>query len=205
MNRLCALTLALAASPALATAAPVQWDSNGHYYELVSPAGGISWTAARDEAAGATHLAVAGHLVTLNSDAEWQFVRETFPLNFVWIGLSDEKIEGAHRWVTDEPLTFFAWLQGEPNNAAPPPGENWVWYEQRAGAWGWNDYRDVPLADTGLAQFEISYVVEYEPVATPEPSSVVLAACGLLGLSLSGALRRRRRGGSKRNAPRTAA
>ncbi len=197
MNRCSVLALALLSLPTAAPAEPIQSTENGHFYELVSPSGGITWSAAKDAAAAATYSGLPGHLVTLNSEAEWLFVRTTFPRNFVWIGLSDEAVEGAFQWVTDEPFAFSAWLHFEPNNAAVGPGEDWVWYENRYGQqWGWNDYRNVPLADTGPAQFPLSYVVEYgdaAPIALPEPSFVTLVLSGLLGLSLTSASRSRAR------------
>src|SRR5262245_30350869 len=91
-----ALALAPAVTPAFATAGPattpVQWSGNCHYYQLVSPPAGITWTSARDAAFAATFQGLPGHLVTFGSDEEWQFVRTTFPTNFTWIGLTDQVV-----------------------------------------------------------------------------------------------------------------
>jgi hypothetical protein len=165
-----------------ASAAPIQWAGNGHYYDMIVPANGITWTNARTAAANSTHNGLPGHLVTFGSAAEWNFVYAAFPRNFTWIGFTDEQTEGTYRWVTGEPVTFTAWLPFEPNNAAnDPPGEDYAWYENRGGTVGWNDYRDFdhPL----LISDPIGYAVEYE--AVPEPSAVVTLIAGA-GVWLAG-------------------
>jgi len=52
-------------------ATPIEWPTydggSGHYYELVAPAGGITWTAAKTAAEQRTWLATPGHLATVNS------------------------------------------------------------------------------------------------------------------------------------------
>ncbi len=178
--------LAIAVTPALAV--PIQWQSgvggNGHYYERVFNPGGITWTDAKTGAESTSFLGTAGHLATVNSEAEWQFIIGNLGTNYTWIGLSDSAQEGNFQWVTGEPLTFTAWLTSpqEPNNAAPPPGEDHVYYETRSGVHGWNDYRNT-VAVSGGPPF--GYLVEY---AVPEPSSIVLALIGALAAI---ALRRR--------------
>src|SRR4051812_36164416 len=117
MTRPLLALLAVLIAPAALPAQPVMWPGNGHHYELVSPPAGINWTDARAAAAGRTFGGVSGSLAVLTSAAEWQFVQTTFPKSFTWIGLTDEVAEGTFRWVTGEPVTFTAWLPGEPNNS----------------------------------------------------------------------------------------
>jgi hypothetical protein len=160
-----------------AGAAPVQWSGNGHYYDMIVPANGITWTDARAAAANSTYNGLPGHLVTFGSQAEWDFVYGAFPRNFTWIGFTDEQSEGTYKWVTGEPVTFTAWLPFEPNNSADdPPGEDYAWYENRGGIAGWNDYQnfDHPL----LIADPIGYAVEYEG-AVPEPASLVTLSSAL--------------------------
>ena len=163
--------------PSIVAAAPVQWPGNGRFYDIISPPGGLSWTDARADAQTRSHQGIPGHLVTFASQAEWDFVHTTFPNNFTWIGLS-ETAPGQWTWVTGEPTVFTAWLPNEPNDSASPPGENWAWYENRGGIPGWNDYSDVPVANTGISQVPIKYVVEYEFI--PEPSSLACVGVAMI-------------------------
>ena len=137
------LTLCLTSST---VAMPVQWrladGGNAHAYRHVIPPGGITWTDA-EAAAQANFLAgVSGHLVTINSQAEWDFVVSEFPINYTWIGLTDQFQEGNFYWVTGEPVTFTRWIPNEPNNAGD---EDFVFYQTSSGLggdFGWNDFKN---------------------------------------------------------------
>ena len=63
---------------------------------------------------------IGGHLVTINSQAENEFVWDQFGDYYHWVGATDEECEGEWRWVTDEPFDYTNWLPGEPNNCCPP-------------------------------------------------------------------------------------
>jgi hypothetical protein len=150
---------------------------NGHYYERISPAGGITWTNAKVAAEGLSLAGWQGHLATITSQAEWSFVITTFPQSYAWIGLTDQVQEGNFQWVTGEPFSFSAWSISpqEPTNTGD---EDYVFYESRSTGWGWNDYKNwqtIPASPS----VPISYLVEY-PV--PEPSILVLLALGALSL-----------------------
>ena len=72
MRRIIPRTLAitlLIASPGLASANPVSWSCNGHFYDVVSVPGTISW-----EDANAAAIAAGGYLATITSQAENDFV-----------------------------------------------------------------------------------------------------------------------------------
>lgn len=173
--------LVLPAPAGDARAAPIPWPQssggNGHYYELVSPEGGITWTDAKVEAESLLHLATPGHLVTLGDQAEWDFVRSTFPQAYTWIGLTDEADEGRFQWVTGEPLGFSAWKPNEPNNAGD---EDYVHYDSG----GWNDFHNRKTVYS--EDFPHHYVVEY---AVPEPGGLVLLSLAAVGFVLPGVLR----------------
>ncbi len=87
--------------------------ANGHTYFLISTA---SWTASESFA-----QSLGGHLVSLNTSAEQQWVYDTYQ-NFgggnldLWIGLNDTANEGVFTWSSGEPVTFTNWASGEPNN-----------------------------------------------------------------------------------------
>jgi hypothetical protein len=92
------------------------WPGNGHVYVFVLPSAGISWTGA-DEAA----RAMGGHLATISSQAENEFV---FSLlggrDLIWIGgrqpAGAPEPAGNWGWITGEPFDFTAWAAGQPNN-----------------------------------------------------------------------------------------
>ena len=145
----------------------VEDGGNGHHYELVCPPGGITWTNARIAAEGREFEGMQGHLVTVNSPAEQDFLATTFPLWGAWIGLSDSRSEGSFEWVTGEPVTYTNWGTGEPNNAGD---EDYVSYTAAENSW--NDFRDSRTVH-GTADF--AYIVEYGSTPLPpECSTVVL-------------------------------
>ena len=65
------------------SAAPVQWAGNGHFYEVVSAPGSLSW-----EAASAAAVARGGTLATLTSQAENDFVFALADNATFWAGSS---------------------------------------------------------------------------------------------------------------------
>lgn len=110
-------------------AGTVQWTTasggNGHYYEVISAPGGITWGAASGAA-----TADGGYLATITSAAENNFV---FGLadnisDYVDVNGGDRALGpwlGAYRtgsspsdfaWVTGEPFAYTDWAAGEPSN-----------------------------------------------------------------------------------------
>ncbi len=83
-------------------------------YLLVS---GAAWTQAERFA-----ILVGGHLVTIDSAAENEWLRLNF-LNIpglpagAWIGFNDAAVEGMFQWTDHRPVNFTNWSVGEPNNA----------------------------------------------------------------------------------------
>jgi hypothetical protein len=148
---------------------PIQWEfsdgGNGHTYELISPDGGINWTDAKVASEASSLGGYQGHLVTVNSQEEWDFIVTNFPHPYTWIGLTDQAQEGQFQWVTGEPFDFSAWgiSPQEPNNAG---NEDYVFYEQRSTGWGWNDFKDYATT-YGIHN---SYLVEY-----PTPANLLVS------------------------------
>ena len=114
-----AMSVAVAAgsicSGVMAQSTAVQWTvasgGNGHWYAIRSP--DVSWAAKRQEAEG-----LGGHLATIRSNAEMQFVleRPEFAANMsAWIGFYRDGGYGAPwRWVTGEPFDFTPWATSQP-------------------------------------------------------------------------------------------
>lgn len=118
-----------------------QNNYNGHSYYRST--GSMTWTDARQAC-----LNMGGHLVTVTSPAENNFIFNLWPNG--WIGLTDEVVEGQWRWVTGEPFSWSNWNGGEPNNS------NNEDYIQFVGGGKWND-----LPNTSLP-----YVLEFEYIVT---------------------------------------
>ncbi|TAN50104.1 MAG: hypothetical protein EPN21_09695 [Methylococcaceae bacterium] len=73
---------------------------------------GLSWK--ESEAYAVTQ---GGHLVSINSQEEQNFLEETFRSGVVkWIGLTDEAIEGTFVWTSGESVIYTNWDRPEPNN-----------------------------------------------------------------------------------------
>jgi hypothetical protein len=155
-----------ATSPA--SASLVEWTTasggNGHSYEVVQLASPIGWNAAK----AAAELR-GGHLATLTSLAEHEFVRSLVIAsgrNAFLGGFQSNPSAPANEtwtWVTGEEWDFTAWANGEPNDQGNPTESFLEMYS--IGLWN-----DVPEAGSGYAEF--AYVVE----VVPTPASI-----GLLG------------------------
>ncbi len=158
-----AVTLAALTLAAGLHASPVLNPANNHWYEAVSiPGDGINWDEAKAYAE-----ALNGHLATITSAEENQFIFETFPeasqLNFsgYWIGglqpgdtpVADVDPAAGWQWVTGEPFVFTNWSPGEPNDF---PGSGFK--EDAIGFWGFDGtWNDAPRED-----HRAGFVVEYE-------------------------------------------
>ena len=144
------------ATPAYAQ--PVLNPDNGHYYELIEVEDpSLTWYEARDAAAAGTFKGMVGHLATVTSAGEDNFLVNTFPGVIplhVWIGGTDAASEGNWQWITGEAWSYTNWDPGEPNGGTD---ENCLEYTD--GAAKWND---------GPCDAEAeAYLVEYEAAAVP--------------------------------------
>jgi hypothetical protein len=116
--------LGSAARPAVAqsTSVPVLNPASGHYYQAVRVAGAISWDGARAAAGSLSYAGFQGHLVTVTSAAESEFVARNVLAGVstnarLWLGgyqdgSAADYLEpgGAWRWVTGEPWSYTHWL-----------------------------------------------------------------------------------------------
>jgi hypothetical protein len=132
--------------------AQVYNPGNGHYYELVETE--LSWSDARDAAAGMSYNGVQGHLATITSQQEEDFVTGHWPcIGYVdptrnpwncsqgearvWFGATDAASEGSWQWITGEPWddANADWANGEPNSNGD---EDCIEYRDEDGGY-WND------------------------------------------------------------------
>ncbi|MBI4718180.1 MAG: IPTL-CTERM sorting domain-containing protein [Planctomycetes bacterium] len=137
----------------VASGAPVSGDAwitnqaNGHQYKLTDQLyygydddgpnpDQPDWLDAEAEA-----VAQCGHLVTINDQAENDWIVATFGTDR-WIGFTDDGSEGSWHWISGEPVTYTNWQSGQPDNfGTPGNGEDSA--HLRAGTPGggaqWND------------------------------------------------------------------
>ena len=173
----------LCASPALAsTVWEIADGGNGNEYEFYTSPTVMNWTTARNLAES-----MGGHLVTITSEAENNFLKTTFtPYSNIWIGLyqpTGPEPAGGWVWVTGEPVTFTDWYSGEPNEY-----ENYEDYGSVSQYGKWFDIthggqRWYPPY-TMIVEYEYIPEPDPEPEAesVPEPTTIVLFVSSALGL-----------------------
>lgn len=156
--------------------APMRWETsaggNGHYYDVVVEAG-LTWAAAKARAE-----ALGGHLVSITSAAENEFVGRLYArqpgsqYSIAWpfgpfIGASQaagaSEPDGGWGWVTGEPWGFTSWAPSEPSNSmCVPSGPNVT--ESVAQFVGngavWNDVNPTP--DSCFGWICTGFIVEWE-------------------------------------------
>jgi hypothetical protein len=192
---LAACTL-LVFSGGAAQAAPILWSSgsggNDHYYDLIlvpDPFTGNNNAWSTDSAAASASVfnGVSGHLATVTSQAENDFLLSLVPGGLpdgagAWLGGRAPQgwLEGPE---AGQPFTYTNWGGVEPNNAGfaymiigPAfagviPGE-------------WADDSFVQGVPDPTFDRVIGYFVEFEGVAVPEPFSWLLLASGLTCLAV---------------------
>jgi Bacterial Ig domain len=167
LNKIPAFALILGLLPLTAAATPTL-GPNGHYYEVIA-GDGIGWVEADGLASGMNYLGADGHLATLTSEAENNFVdslrlasdsnKDGFENSELWVGGNQPIAESAAGdgwvWVNGEgSITTFYWLPGEPNDAGGSESHLAIGW---SGEVGWNDEANL----NGL----YGYIVEYEIIA----------------------------------------
>lgn len=167
-----AMSLVCAGLASAQTPTSMDFDpATNHGYMVLTPS---NWSAAQ-----AAAIALGGHLVTISSQAENDFVllsiaRPNLVDGRVWIGLTDEAEEGTFAWVTGEPLAFANWSVGEPNDTRGTQDRaEMLLFDGR-----WNDIEDVPrfITVNGVVEFDFE-----EPVGACTTDSgcalMTAAAC----------------------------
>ena len=148
----CAVSIPLFTTSTAMAQDAVQWrvedGGNGHWYMATSDTVSDFWLAqASAEAAG-------GHLVTLTSAEENQFISQLAPGDFLLGGYQDldspeyAEPNGGWRWVTSEAWQYTAWQSGEPQNGGSTNeerGEHYLAWWRFGMAWNnrWNDAGNV--------------------------------------------------------------
>lgn len=113
-----------------------------HYYGFTGSAG--TWSQAEQEA-----VSFGGHLVSITSQGEQDFINNNFVRNnptFVfWTGLTDKVTEGTFKWSTGESLVYQNWNPGEPNNYWEEDYVSLNWHRVQRGSSTFGSWNDEPL------------------------------------------------------------
>ncbi len=186
---------------------PVFNPANGHYYAYVQstpfdtdPLTGITWSDARTQAETLTYLGRQGHLATLTTAQENQFIVDNLvraAIDLYWIGgfqpAGSAEPNSDWQWVTGETWSYTNWepIRGEPNNGGGTTEEDVLslwrfdWFlPEPLGTYPLGVWNDEPSDYGGNG-----YVVEF-PIPAPG-ATVVLALAGMCAVA------RRRRGASR--------
>jgi hypothetical protein len=132
------LCLALMLAPMDASADPVQWSENGHWYEVMPTPGTNTWAESRAHAESLTWLCLSGHLVTITSQEEQDFL-------YGYFGNSLDGWMGGYQDPWDWPV----------------PDENWHWVTGET--WSYTNWAGSEPTDTGGAEFYLAVFQEYAP------------------------------------------
>ncbi|HBJ86035.1 MAG TPA: hypothetical protein DDZ88_19650 [Verrucomicrobiales bacterium] len=135
----------------------------GHRYQF-SPEK-LTWEEAKAKAAAA-----GGHLVTITSAEENQWVLDTFVTKLqgntsLWLGGTNDNPTRQWTWITGEPFTFTAWAGKEPGGS---PDETALCFLQQGRGWG-----DIRPNGIGQADRRGGYLIEWNDAGTqPMPAPV---------------------------------
>jgi hypothetical protein len=122
----------LTAPLALADSDKIVNPVNGHSYQRIDVK--MTWQQAKEKCES-----LDGHLATLTSQKEEQFVYKNLiePVNQrVWLGGTDEAIEGTWQWITGEAWEYMNWDQNQPDNCCSS-GEDYLEFRP------WNTWNDL--------------------------------------------------------------
>ena len=120
----------------------IQSPINGHWY-------GVDYTARTWTDSEALAVSLGGHLVTIRSQAEQDWIEANFspyltPDGF-WIGFNDVAVEGVFVWSSGEPPAYTNWYPGEPNDAGAGEDFGTLFGTGLPQPWKWNDWpNDLP-------------------------------------------------------------
>ena len=111
-------------------------------FEIVE--GNFTWQEAKADAeARGGRLAVLANQERMN--AAYQYLQSIGSWGDLWIGLTDEEVEGQWKWIDGQALTVSNWQPGEPNSGGGRKDEDWVvmYGSQVDGRWndGWAGHR----------------------------------------------------------------
>ncbi len=170
-----------------ASATPVLFAGNGHYYQWVSSRS-ITASAALDTASKTSFNGLQGYLATITSGDENSFIQTLMQQvppalrGLMHFAASDARVDGVWKWLAGpevgQVLSYFAWdpASGEPNGYFNGLRED---YAASTGA-NWVDLPDGPYNGVGgyLVEYggmPASYAITADSVAVNEGASVAFS------------------------------
>lgn len=152
----------------LSPAKPVYDSETGHYYDQID--GSFTWDAAKIASEKST-LEVngdlyKGHLATITTPAENDFIVGKFNISRYWLGgfqpANSQEPAGGWQWVTNESWSYTNWFIGDLEGDPEP--NNFDERENLLVGWYHNQWNDFPNNAVGNDFFSTDgYIVEYEP------------------------------------------
>lgn len=153
-----------------AHAEPALFADTGNHYDFI--AGSFDWNEAKSDAETKTFLGETGHLATITSEEEDNFIRGQFGgevtqfvgpwIGGIWDGAGQGPTDG-WSWVTGEAFAYTGWNPDEPSHQILGGGlEDALHFS----GGGWNDIFNTRTDSIG-------YIIEYETAVQTAPSSVV--------------------------------
>lgn len=162
-------------------------SGNNHIYQFTS--GRKGWFAAEAEA-----VALGGHLVSIGSQMEQDFLTRTLlPVagrsgTPAWLGFTDFGAEGLFAWTSGEPVNFTNWNSGEPNNYNGIEDGSVFNYFPASPA-TWVDSPDAGAGVSGAATDGPYYgVIEIDPALPANPNDNWIAGRDLISNEKAGSV-----------------
>jgi Ca2+-binding RTX toxin-like protein len=154
-------------APTLAIPASTVFNpTTGHSYLLSTSS---TWQDAENEA-----VALGGHLVTINDQAENDWLANTFGTGFLWIGYTDQETEGTFVWANGETTTatYTNWSISQPDNAWA--GQDYAYTNFVIGG-TWDDIDTnsllVPYADSSISLRGIIEIIDTNVISLAEDTT----------------------------------
>ena len=159
--------------------APIYNLENGHYYNVFF-APGINWKDAKDAAQSLYYSGMKGHLATVTSQDENDFIVNNIDGDNCWLGgyqpndtPDSMEPDGNWHWVTEEKWDYTNWPIGIPDNARN--GQNWL------ALWSGKNWDDASIDDQAHIR---GYIVEYEEQRLPVANFITNVTTGNVPLSV---------------------
>ena len=112
---------------------------NDHFYKVVTSGSNISWTNANAAASASTYNGLTGYLATITSRNENDYIQNYVAAENVWIGASDNAVEGTWKWVTGPEAGTHFWT-GQGSNGTIPAGKFAYWAKNEPNDFFGEDY-----------------------------------------------------------------